>query len=171
MSQTFFPVAVPGHESFPGYSPTPVAGTDHLAGHTHTAVLDVPSPHSWLCALTLADSRTHRLPRSLHLLTISVFIVITPLSYTCTYSLCCTTDEQSLQTKVCFCLLHSHHHTHYTKQKTCMQERVRKEFIKRKAQVIVKQAYWPVNYLHVTRTFYVLILFFFFFIYLNPSFF
>lgn len=53
-------------------------------------------------------------------------------------------------------------HTH-TEQKTHMQGRVRKEFIKRKAQVIVRQAYWPVNYLHVTRTFYVLSLFFFFF--------
>lgn len=60
----------------------------------------------------------------------------------------------------------------HTEQKTHMQGRVRKEFIKRKAQVIVRQAYWPVNYLHVNRTFYVLKLFFFFFpIYLNPSFF
>lgn len=54
----------PEHESLSGYSPAPVAGTDHLAGHAHTAVLDFPSHHSWLCALTLADSRTHQLPRS-----------------------------------------------------------------------------------------------------------
>lgn len=35
-----------GHESLSGYSPAPVAGTDHLADHTHTAVLDFPSHHS-----------------------------------------------------------------------------------------------------------------------------